>query len=234
MLVHEIGHESPDVGVQLLVEAVRQGHQDPWDLDVVAVTDAYLAAIDRMEHRDLQVSGRLFLYAAILIRLKAEFMAREFDLLVRDDEALELVEGEEGLGPEEDDEAVRRLPPELRVFPRPRRPRRRAVTLFDLIEALQRCEELEKRRLSRPARDKRDVIVASAHQDDLGSDIVTIRDLVMSAFEDRDEAPFDEFVDAGLSATTCYMAFLFLTANKEVDMNQTRWYEDLTISRGIN
>lgn len=234
MQVHEIGQEAPDVGVQLLVEAVRQGHQDPWDLDVVAVTDAYLAAIDRMEHRDLQVSGRLFLYAAILIRLKAQFMAREFDLLVRDDdEALGLEDGE-GLGDEVDEEAIRRLPPELRVYPRPRRPRSRSVTLFDLIEALQRCEELEKRRLSRPPRERRETIVASAHQDDIGSDIVTIRDLVMTAFEDRDEAPFDDFVEAGLSATTCYVAFLFLTANKEVDMNQQRWYEDLTITRGIN
>ena len=70
--------QSDDLGIELLVETVRDGKMDPWHLDIIEVTDRYLEKIDTMDYRNLTVSGRLFFYASVLLRLKAKYTARGF------------------------------------------------------------------------------------------------------------------------------------------------------------
>jgi segregation and condensation protein A len=62
--------------VELLVQLAEDGDIDPWDIDIVEVTDAFL---DRLDGTDLRTSGRALFYAAVLLRMKS-------DALVADDE----------------------------------------------------------------------------------------------------------------------------------------------------
>ncbi|WP_440769416.1 segregation/condensation protein A [Natronorubrum sp. DTA28] len=70
----EIGEES-DEGeeevepVELLVQLAKDGEIDPWDIDIVAVTDKFLEAI---EDADLRTSGRALFYASVLLRMKSD------------------------------------------------------------------------------------------------------------------------------------------------------------------
>ena len=62
------GNEEP---VELLVQLAEEGEIDPWDIDIVAVTDAYL---NKLEEADLRLSGRALFYASVLLRMKSEVL----------------------------------------------------------------------------------------------------------------------------------------------------------------
>jgi segregation and condensation protein A len=70
--------------VEVLVQLARDGEIDPWDIDIVAVTDAFLA---ELETRDLRTSGRALFYASVLLRMKS-------DALLAPDEQHETAEPE--------------------------------------------------------------------------------------------------------------------------------------------
>ncbi len=55
--------------VELLVQLAKDGEIDPWDIDVVRVTDKFLEALD---DRDLRTSGRALFYASVLLRMKSD------------------------------------------------------------------------------------------------------------------------------------------------------------------
>ncbi|AEH38493.1 segregation and condensation protein A [Halopiger xanaduensis] len=55
--------------VELLVQLAENGEIDPWDIDVVRVTDKFLEALD---DADLRTSGRALFYASVLLRMKSD------------------------------------------------------------------------------------------------------------------------------------------------------------------
>lgn len=55
--------------VELLVQLAKEGEIDPWDIDIVAVTDTFLDALDEA---DLRTSGRALFYASVLLRMKSD------------------------------------------------------------------------------------------------------------------------------------------------------------------
>ncbi|AFO59007.1 chromosome segregation and condensation protein ScpA [Natrinema sp. J7-2] len=55
--------------VELLVQLAKDGEIDPWDIDIVDVTDTFLEAI---EDADLRTSGRALFYASVLLRMKSD------------------------------------------------------------------------------------------------------------------------------------------------------------------
>ena len=65
--------------VEVLVQLAEDGEIDPWDVDLVEATDAFL---ERLEETDLRTSGRALFYAAVLLRMKS-------DALLEPDEAEE-------------------------------------------------------------------------------------------------------------------------------------------------
>ncbi|WP_049922855.1 segregation and condensation protein A [Halopiger djelfimassiliensis] len=64
----EIGDEEVEP-VELLVQLAKDGEIDPWDIDVVRVTDKFLEALDDV---DLRTSGRALFYASVLLRMKSD------------------------------------------------------------------------------------------------------------------------------------------------------------------
>ncbi|KAB1197082.1 MULTISPECIES: ScpA family protein [Haloferax] len=55
--------------VELLVQLAKEGQIDPWDIDIVDVTDAFLERLDAM---DLRTTGRALFYASVLLRMKSD------------------------------------------------------------------------------------------------------------------------------------------------------------------
>ncbi|MFB6183824.1 MAG: segregation/condensation protein A [Haloarculaceae archaeon] len=62
--------------VEVLVTMADEGDIDPWDIDIVAVTDEFL---DRLDEADLRTSGRALFYASVLLRMKGDAMLNEDD-----------------------------------------------------------------------------------------------------------------------------------------------------------
>ncbi|MFC6718792.1 segregation/condensation protein A [Natrialbaceae archaeon GCM10025810] len=66
---HEAEDDDAVEPVELLVQLAKDGEIDPWDIDIVAVTDKFLEALDET---DLRTSGRALFYASVLLRMKSD------------------------------------------------------------------------------------------------------------------------------------------------------------------
>lgn len=60
--------------VEFLVQLAERGEIEPWDIDIVTVTDSFLAALDGS---DLRAGGRALFYASVLLRMKSDALMRE-------------------------------------------------------------------------------------------------------------------------------------------------------------
>jgi segregation and condensation protein A len=71
------GDEDDEGGVEpveLLVGLAEDGEIDPWDIDIVEVTDAFL---EKLDETDLRTSGRALFYASVLLRMKGDALLEE-------------------------------------------------------------------------------------------------------------------------------------------------------------
>ena len=134
----------------LIYEAIRQERMDPWDIDVSSLTKKYLEMLKTLKHMDFNVSGKVLLAAAILLKIKSKRLVNEditeLDSLMATEEAdyegfyddLEAEYQTHGLAEEE---AV--------LYPHVPQPRQRKVSVYDLVNALQRALEVKHRRVLR-------------------------------------------------------------------------------------
>lgn len=84
--------------VELLVQLAEEGEIEPWDIDIVKVTDAFLAKLDAA---DLRTSGRALFYASVLLRMKSDEMLASDEQ--EEEEAFDDWEAELGMGMGMDD-----------------------------------------------------------------------------------------------------------------------------------
>ncbi len=165
--------------IALLIEMAEQGEIDPWNVNVIEVIDRFLSdltpVMDGREHfeRNLSSSGQAFLYASMLVLLKADSLTQPDPV---DAPEAELEEGELL----SEDSLSRSLPPYLERHIRRRavaQPgQRRKVTLSDLIEQLRAIaialdDPTPRKRASRPVNQSKSETVRAiaqlAHQENL-------------------------------------------------------------------
>ena len=117
---------------EMLLDLVATKKLDPWNIDIVEITTGYIERIRKMEMLDLRVPANLILAAAILVRFKASALRFE-------EEAQEVVEEtyvEEDSSPE--------VIPVLEL--KTRIPPKRMVTLDELLLAMEKVFDDQKRR----------------------------------------------------------------------------------------
>lgn len=240
---------SGDRGLSLLVDLVRDGTVDPWDVDLEVVAERFMAEIDGLTVEDLPRSGRLFFFASVIIRIKAQYLAGRGAELVApepseqdpwdDGDAMDWGWGED------DDEAAsalsRRGPGEILLLPKRQIRKARPITIQDLLEALESSERHERK--MEAARAKRagkkqpvnpfksvKEAMDTLHQDDLSADIAAAARLVHAAFLASDAVPLLDLTQE-LDKVSAFLALLFLAARGEVDLEQDSFYGPVRIRR---
>jgi chromatin segregation and condensation protein Rec8/ScpA/Scc1 (kleisin family) len=100
--------------VEILVGLAERGEIDPWNIDILEVTDRFLGELDRRRELDLRVSGRTLFYAATLLRLKSEFLVEPEEAVEGDELGLE-EEPPEGFDIHEPFGPIERLEREIKL-----------------------------------------------------------------------------------------------------------------------
>lgn len=142
----------PEEPVEILVQMAERGEIDPWNIDIVEVTDRFLSELERRKELDLRISGRTLFYAALLLRMKSEIL-EQAEVVEADEYCGEDDVGEEEFGPdaEFDQEGnalgpIERLEREIRRRLDRKQLRKRPITLFELILELKAAEKEQRRR----------------------------------------------------------------------------------------
>jgi len=151
-MTEEISEGKLEEPVEILYQLAKRGEIDPWNIDIVEVTERFLSELERRRELDLMISGRTIFYASVLLRMKSELLdgqenEAECEEEFFDGESDPFSEGdviqERALGPIEllEREIDRRL--------KRKDARKRPVTLYELIKQLKLAEKAERRRQRR-------------------------------------------------------------------------------------
>jgi len=134
----------------IIYDLVKTEQLDPWDIDLVVLAQKYHQVIEQMEEADFNVSSKVLLACALLLRLKSEVLLNKYipnlDELLYGKQENKKYEMERIFIDENE------LPT---LVPRTPMPRHRKVTLNELIGALNKAIETENRRIRREIRQKR-------------------------------------------------------------------------------
>ena len=204
--------------IDILVSLAKKGEIDPWDIDIVDVTDKFLAHIARLEKLDLRISSRTLLFASILLRMKSD--------------ALEAAEpdGDDETPPEEDDLHV--CFPALK--PKVRRHAKRRVTLLELIEELKKAtkrkERSDARRMMHQRKGGFDAL-SVAHTEDIEKQVTRVHEELKRRFEGHDHVLFSELIThpTAEAIVQTYIPLLFMANRRQIQLEQRELFGDILI-----
>ena len=233
-------------GIEILVNMAKQGKIDPWNVNIIDVTDKYLMHLFQSKAQNLRLTGRTLLFAAILLKLKSNVLEgldvldfepqHEDDIDYTDDELLEY--GSDDYVPTNNvisiDEVLQRRT-SVRLN------HNRVVTLRDLIrqlefyemldkkQALKNAHERAKRRVQNYARLTADDIVNYAHEEYMESGVERLRANLDEILSRQDRIELNGLTLLGMDRMSAYLSLLFLTSNSDYDIEQEEFYSDLYV-----
>lgn len=131
----------------IIIELVKSEKMDPWNVDVSRLTKRYLEIVKKIRETNFFLSGKVLLAAALLVKIKSHRLVTE-DLSNFDNLLFHVEDPLEGLEDYMDvpDRANVEAPPLAIKTPQARK---RIVTVQDLIGALEKALEVNKRRVMR-------------------------------------------------------------------------------------
>ncbi len=59
---------------EIIYDLINTEQLDPWDVDIVVLTNEYLKRIQQLEEMDFFISSKVLLAAALLLRIKSEIL----------------------------------------------------------------------------------------------------------------------------------------------------------------
>ena len=231
-------------GLEILVQLAEKGDIDPWDIDIIDLTDKYLAALDKSPRENLLNAGRAIFFASVLLRLKSDI------LLNLSNETLLASQQTENFFPEDEilteDGEIRIDVSKLESFlvrsSLSKQQRKRKILLTDLIFALQQAEEEEERRAVRAKlrAERAFTIIAPETPDDLleitqEEDLDKVVEKIEAIIEEHltDEKPITlSFLSKILNdKIKSFIALLFLAHVQKVVLVQNEMYSEVYVYR---
>ena len=235
--------------VELLVQLAEEGEIEPWDIDIVAVTDAFL---DRLDESDLRTSGRALFYASVLLRMKSD------EILAPDEPEAEEPWGPEMHGGDLDHDPIDALESEIDRRLDRKHARESPETLDELVRELREAEHgswwKEGRTYDtsdsphgynrgtqtldyRAADDFRDEgepgeadVTGTTHTEHIESTIADVESTLRTQYDKgREEVLFAEIRAAGGRPVQTFLALLFLAHRGVVRLQQDELFGDLWV-----
>ena len=228
--------------VEILVGLAERGEIDPWNINIIEVTDRFLSELERCRQLNLQVSGRTLFYAATLLRMKSEHLELSSDSeeSVGDDDdefygenfdvALDnKIDYQGRLGP------IERLEQEIQRRLDRKNMRKSPVTLFELIIELKNLEKEERRRrrISETGDDLliyAEDVVGIAHDEGYQESAMTVLEECLDCISIEEEMTLAQICEKlGWGMPEVYIPLLFLAHEGRCSLRQEEFFGDVYV-----
>jgi segregation and condensation protein A len=227
--------------VEILVGLAERGEIDPWNINIIEVTDRFLSELERRRQLNLQVSGRTLFYASTLLRMKSEQLQIVEE--VEDEGDGEDLFGDD-FGGEPGDEIdygsrlgpIERLEHEIQRRLDRKNMRKSPITLFELITELKNIEKEERRRRrmtvdhSDDSLIDADDVVSIAHEEGFQESSLTRLAEYLEGLEIDEEmtlAELCEKMEWGIPEV--YIPLLFLAIDGRCSLRQEEFFGDIWV-----
>jgi segregation and condensation protein A len=214
----------------ILQELVKSEEMSPWDVNVSLLTKKYIDAIKKLKELDFRVSGKVLLAAAILLKIKSNKLVGEdieyLDRLISQEEDEENLMFEEDMQPRSQEN----IPSTL--IPRTPQPRKRKVSIYDLMHALEKALEVKRRRVLKSVPPMNVEIPKKTR--DISEVIKEIYGRIKEFFWDnnKDQLTFSKLLPEEASKNDKVFTFiplLHLTNQRKIDIFQQKHFGEIDI-----
>ena len=226
--IFQILYNSDEVTWQtLLYELVKKEQMNPWDVNISLLTKKYIETIKKLKELDFRISGKILLAAAILLKIKSNRLLNEdlseLDRLLTDSE--EELADDLGLEDTPIDYEEEKHP----LIPRTPQPRKRKVSIYDLVNALEKALEVKKRRVlnSIPPMD----VKVPKKTKDITQVIKDVYVRIKTFFTRQKKLTFSQLVpsDAKEDKIYTFIPLLHLTNQRKIDLSQKEHFGEIEI-----
>jgi segregation and condensation protein A len=227
--------------VEILVGMAERGEIDPWNINIIEVTDRFLSELERCRQLNLRFSGRTLFYASTLLRMKSEHLADaslqegeggdgeeadygdDFDLSLDSE-----FEYEGRLGP------IERLEREIQRRLDRKNMRKSPVTLFELIIELKNIEKEERRRRRMSESDafliEADDVVSIAHDEGYQDSAIAVYEECLKCINREEWMTLNEIcTKLGWAVAEVYIPLLFLMIEGHCALRQEEFFGDVYV-----
>lgn len=206
----------------IILDLVSSEQMDPWDVNISLLTDKYIERLRELKEQDLKVGGKVVLAASILLRIKSTKLVSDdmddFDRLIAgtdmnqeafyDSLEQELAQGER--------EALKE---EFELLPRMPQARRRKVSVFDLVKALDKALEVKQRRVLQSIPPP---LPLPVRKFDLGASVANLLQRLKSLFSYKKRLTFTDLLPTHSKQDKVYtfIPLLHLSNQQKVELEQ--------------
>lgn len=206
----------------IIMDLISTEQMDPWDVNISLLTDKYIERLRELKEQDLKVGGKVVLAASILLRIKSNKLVSDdmddFDRLIAgtdmnqeafyDSLEQELAQGER--------EALKE---EFELLPRMPQARRRKVSVFDLVKALDKALEVKQRRVLQSIPPP---LPLPVRKFDLGASVTNLLQRLKSMFSYKKRLTFTDLLPTHSKQDKVYtfIPLLHLSNQQKVELEQ--------------
>ncbi len=213
---------------ELLYELVRQEEMDPWDIDISVLVKRFIEVFKRARDLDFKIPGKVVLACAILLRMQSKRML-EVDVSYLDS----LISGEE---PYYDMETSSNIVVEAFtgekpvLVPRIPQPRKRKISIFDLVKALEKALEAEQRRALRRKAVKIPVPKRKKKME-ISQLIKKVYAAIKKLSKKKKVIKFDELLPKKEKQEVIYtfLPLLYLESDQKIEIHQEKPFDEIEI-----
>ena len=218
----------------LLMELVRTEGLDPWDLDVSKLANSYIKTVKKLKQANLNVSGKVILASAMLLKVKSKkLVGEELDkldqLFKQTEEQAEYLEDLEDVNLLEP--MLNREKEENPLYPKTPQPRKRKVSVFDLVEAMEKAMDVRKRRVtSRMPYARKKIEIPSSV--DVSEVIVKVyKDILKFFKKGKGKVTINQLLPAQdkESKVFTFVPLLHLSNERRINLNQKEHFGEIEI-----
>jgi len=141
--LHEILFNREIGWQEIIYDLINTEQLNPWDVDIILLTNKYLAKIQELEEADFFISSKVLLAASLLLRIKSEILLNKY---IKSIDEILFGKKEKIASKLERIEIDEKIP---ELIPRSPLPRFKKVTLNELIESLNKAIITENRRIKK-------------------------------------------------------------------------------------
>jgi segregation and condensation protein A len=198
---------------------------DPWDVDLVKLTESFLKFIKNIEELDFRIPAKVIFVAAILLRLKSDNLS-----IFEEEDTSEMLKEQKPFAELGIDPNLVQL-----GYPMKRIPKRQ-VTLDELVTALRKALAVKERKTER-------VIVARGQLENIGTDEEDLTKKIENMMKEIEEltgrtqgkVEFSKIVKQWKREKIIdkFIPLLHLESDKKIECDQEDYFKEILISRKV-
>ncbi|MFH1668567.1 MAG: segregation/condensation protein A [Candidatus Woesearchaeota archaeon] len=222
----------------IILELIKSEQMDPWDINISLLTKLYIKALKKLKEMNLHLSGKILLAAALLLRIKSSRLIgddlMEFDrLLASGADGDDLYSEDDGFVEGEfNQKGITLGDGQHPLIPKTPQPRKRKVSVYDLIDALALALKVKRRRVLNQIQTK--TMAMPEKQTDISSLMDDLYEEVMSYITTAEAGriTFSQLVpgDSKHDKVYTFVPLLHLTNARKVDLDQRQHFGEIWVS----